>query len=137
MKMKIRDMQEDDKAFIHSSWKRYMTSMDHYTYMDKETYYAEMEDLIEIMINTHEVKIICPEEADFQIFGYLVYDNKKNMIIFAYVKSIYRENGLFKKMVAECFDDFPQYYCQRTKNKQAKQFNHKYKLEYMPIEFVK
>lgn len=139
MKIKRRSWNDSDKDFIFSTLKKqlYRSKVNDYRFMEKQDYETTMNDFLESKLSEFDIDIFCPVEADFQILGYIIYNSLKDIVVYAYVKSIYRGNGIFSFMIDKVFDGIPVYYCFRTDNKIWKNYTKKYALKYLPIELTK
>lgn len=131
-------MNDDDERFIFSTWKRqlYLSNADTYRIMNEETYYSLINDLLRNIVLSSRMCCVVPEESQRQILGWLCYNDEHNSIVFPYVKTIYRENGLMKKMIEDSFDGMPKYFSMLTGNKHFKNYTKKKNIEYLPVEFL-
>lgn len=138
MKIKTRNWTDNDKFFVYSTIKKqlYRSKHNDYRFMERSDYETFMNDLLDKKLPKLNVDIICPEDAEFQILGYIVHSSLLDCVVYAYVKSIYRRNRLFLKAMEECFKTPPIFYSFRSNDKTWKKYTQGYAVKYLPIEFI-
>lgn len=95
MKTIMREANENDLSFIFSSWlKSYRNTQKH---VDSGVYFSGQHKLIELILQKSHAVIICPEDDQETILGYMVYSG--NTLHWIYVKSVFRNLGMAKTLL--------------------------------------
>ena len=138
MEIKIRSWTKQDRYFVYSTFKKqlYRSKLNDYRFMEKSDYESYMNHLLDSKLDKLNVDIVCPVDAEFQILGYIIYSLLHDCLVYVYVKSIYRRNGLFNKMANDSFKGPPVFYSFRTSDKTWRKYTKDYAVKYLPIEFL-
>lgn len=96
----IRDMVNDDRPFIFSTWLRGLRhSNDYFELIENEAYFKHQHDLIEAILDDFEVtvKIACLKDDPSVVLGYVVYKNTR--LDWCFIKRSWRAIGLARDLV--------------------------------------
>jgi hypothetical protein len=92
----LREANENDVSFIFSSWlKSYRNTQ---KYVNSDVYFKGQHDLIELILRTSNVVVICTEDDEESIIGYVVY--RGNTLHYIYVKSVFRNLGMARQLLS-------------------------------------
>lgn len=120
----LRSQTEGDINFISHSWYK---ALEKTNTLDFDVFKSLQNNLIKNILKRSNSLIVCNPEDTTQIFGYLVKEKYKNLLIihFAYVKTIYRNCGIAQKLFDESLKDEKSFV---YTNKVSKGFENKLKL---------
>jgi hypothetical protein len=91
----LRQADENDLSFIFSSWlKSYRNQQ---KFVSSEIYFEGQHKLIELILRESHCIVICPVDDPDSIIGYVVY--KDNAMHWIYVKSVFRNLGMARKLL--------------------------------------
>lgn len=104
--IKEREFCQEDFNFIVNSWLVSYRQSEEFKKVSNKNYYEAQSKIILAIIQNPDtkIKILCNEKDEEQIFCYLVYNDKKNLIHFVYTKYNFRRFGLAKKLIESVFE---------------------------------
>lgn len=141
MTVTLRKLRQGDTPFIFNSWLKSYRDSATVRSIPNRVYYEKQHRVIERLLESSVVYILCDGDNPDQILGYAVVDTDttKNLVHWVYVKHKYRRkgytSGLFKYVAAELgMDAKPWVFTHWSKG--AEFFRDKYKdkvdIEYNP-----
>lgn len=96
----IRDMEDEDKAFIYSTWLRGLYYGDSwFAECERTSFFANYHKVIEILLPRSIVKIACLSDNHDVVLGYVVFSGPT--IHWIFVKKAFRKMGIARAMVPE------------------------------------
>lgn len=102
-KIDIRDLRSEDLNFVRATWINTYRHSPIGRLMRSEIYHREQAYLIDRLLAHSEVAIACWAKDNNLVYGYVVYEEAWEacplVIHFAYVKSSYRDIGIFSKLL--------------------------------------
>lgn len=133
MKYKIRPYEEKDKNFIIDAWTKSVRASKAYRTVPNEVYYENMTLLINFHLENSRTHIAYQtlEDGKEQYYGFI--SSNKDTLLFAYVKGLFRELGIFTRMFDETCSGLS-YYAFKT---QYSKVMYKKSLWYNPFSFFK
>jgi GNAT superfamily N-acetyltransferase len=94
----IRDMRESDRAYIFDTWKKglyYGNSW--FRAMEKQTFMAAYQFIIEKTLKSATVRVACDEEDNDFIVGYIV--SRANLLDWIFVRPNWRKFGVARDLI--------------------------------------
>lgn len=134
-----REMQESDLGFICNSWvKSYFALNEHLRNYSPFVYYAEIQQkVVEYLIGSAKVVVICAEDDPDHIYGYGVYEpGPKTILHYLYVKYPFRRLGIGKIIYNHMLSDHDhtrQPVCSHVNGTWQKIYRYKYDLIHEPF----
>ena len=101
--IKIREMMADDRQLIYSSWIKSLRHVHPYCILDRNWFSAAQHALISCLMERSDALIACDNDDDGQIYGYVVYEPKKNIMHWVYVKQMFRNMHVGTRLAGEAF----------------------------------
>ena len=95
--VQIRSMVPEDESFIYSSWLKSYRNSPNAANMPNQVFYDNHKRIIQNIINTAQVSIICSSEDSDHIFGFICWeptDSNFDIYHYLYIKYPYRKMGL-------------------------------------------
>lgn len=128
LNLRVRDMIEDDAAFVYSSLlksHRYSRST---AGTQNEIYYANHHKLVENMIKSCKVLILCDQGDLGHIYGYGIAEEVQGIftVHFIYVKQPYRGLGLAKLIFKHLGGKEDIAFCYSHRTKKVEDYEKKY-----------
>ena len=96
----IRDMQEEDKPFIYSTWLRGLYyGSPAFEDMDRASFFANYHNIVGALLSKSIIKVAHLPESPDVILGYVVYSGHSLHWIF--VKKAFRKMGIGRALIPE------------------------------------
>lgn len=96
MQLKIRPATASDLPFIYSAWLKSFRRHPWVSPAPNAVYYKYHHDIIDRLLQRGLISVACSDEDEDQILGFVVYENRANLVIlhYYYVKQPYRRMGI-------------------------------------------
>lgn len=120
VKVKFRPPTLEDKNFILNSWLKSYRNSPFAKQMINPVYFKNHEKLLKTLISSCLITIACNPEDEWQVYGYIVFENLGNdvsVIHYAYVKRTFRKLGIAKQIFESINpQNTPSFYTHHTKH---------------------
>ena len=98
----IRSANEDDHGFILNSWlKSYYDTADISPRISRKVFFKNEGKIIENLLKTELVKIICNPFDETHIYGYACFNDNPTILHYIYVKQPFRKMGLARNILRD------------------------------------
>lgn len=97
----LRGPTENDFNFLIDSWSKELKGHFPYKLIPEKTFFIGQNKIINLLLKNSLVLIASPKEYCDQILGYIVFEKieQETIIHFTYVKKVFRNNGIGKKLL--------------------------------------
>lgn len=134
----IRDVVQDDIAFIFNSWLRSHRQGRLCAKVDNAIYFAEQHKLIEKLIKRGKVKLAVDPKEPGNILAYLVYEYVQGIFVihYVYTKHTFRNMGIAKQLMLNTGHNFETASCMTHLTPVAEKLQNKFNMVYHPYILV-
>ena len=92
----IRDLRDEERAFVLSSWLKSYRNAPHMRLVDNDTYYAKQAANIIAMLDCSQCLVAADPEEDTVLWGFIVVEY--DYCHYAYVKHLMRHHGIARSL---------------------------------------
>jgi hypothetical protein len=134
----IREFEKEDHNFVMNSWLKSFEKTIKLMGTDTQIYRREQMRLMGGIIEKAKVYVACPEDAQQQIYGYIVWDaiGDVGILHYVYVKNPYRRFGIGRKLY-DCIERSTEIPCLATHKTLAFDYLKSWNLAFNPYFLLK